>query len=197
MKVLRAGSESAPHTIILLHGRGATAESILPLFQELQLGPEWRALAPQAPGNSWYPHSFLAPVEQNQPHLDQALQTVDAVIGDLPPEQVAILGFSQGACLALEYATSHPRRYAAVAALTGGLIRLQHQGDMQGTPFFLGSGDPDAHVPFSRVTESAQLLAAMGAEVELRRYPGMPHTINHDQLNCCRAILNAPKGTLK
>lgn len=197
MKVLRAGSESAPQTLILLHGRGASAESILSLFQELQLGPEWQALAPQAPGNSWYPYSFLAPVEQNQPQLDQALQTVDSVIGDLPADRVAILGFSQGACLALEYAASHPRRYAAVAALTGGLIRLSHQGDLQGTPFFLGSGDPDPHVPFGRVEESAQLLTSLGAQVELRRYPRMPHAINHDQLTYCRALLKAPKGTLK
>ncbi|MBX3169057.1 MAG: alpha/beta fold hydrolase [Candidatus Eremiobacteraeota bacterium] len=197
MKILRAGPASAPNTLILLHGRGATAESILPLYQELTLGPEWRALAPQAPGNSWYPHSFLAPLEENQPYLEQSLQTVHSVIGDLTSERVAILGFSQGACLALEYAARHPRRYAAVLALTGGLIRLRQQGDLKGTPFFLGSGDPDPHVPFRRVEESALSLRGLGARVETRRYPGMPHTINHDQLNHCRALLSAPKGTLK
>lgn len=196
MKVLRAGSKSAPYTLILLHGRGASAEDILPLFDELQLGPEWRALAPQAPGNSWYPYSFLAPVEQNQPHLDRALQSIASLVSTLG-ERVALLGFSQGACLALEYAARHPRRYHAVMALTGGLITLKHQGDMQGTPVFLGSGDPDPHVPFSRVEESANLLSAMGAQVERRRYPGMPHTINHDQLNYCRELLASPKGTLK
>lgn len=197
MKVLRAGPESAPNTLILLHGRGATAESILRLYHELALGSEWRAVAPEAPGNSWYPYSFLAPLEQNQPHLQQALQTVDAVIGELPSERVAILGFSQGACLTLEYAARHPRRYAAVLALTGGLITLQHQGDLQGTPVFLGSGDPDPHVPFRRVEESALLFESLGARVETRRYPGLPHTIHHDQLNVSRALLNAPKGTLK
>lgn len=197
MNVQRAGPESAPNTLILLHGRGARADGMIRLYQELQLGPEWQALAPQAPGNSWYPYSFLAPVEQNQPHLDQALQTVDRVIGELASQQVAILGFSQGACLALEYAARHPRRYAAVVAFTGGLIRLGHQGDLQATPFFLGSGDPDAHVPFQRVEESARVLEALGAQVEMRRYPGMPHTINNDQLNCCRALLNAPKGIIQ
>ncbi|MBN9419055.1 hypothetical protein ABS71_07535 [bacterium SCN 62-11] len=197
MKVLRAGPASAPNTLVLLHGRGATAESILRLYPELQLGPEWQALAPQAPGNTWYPYSFLAPLDQNQPFLDQALQTVHGAIGDLPSERVALLGFSQGACLALEYAASHPRRYQAVMALTGGLIRLQHQGDLHETPVFLGSGDPDPHVPFSRVEESATHLRALGAQVEVRRYPGLPHTINQDQLNTCRGLLTAPKGTLK
>jgi predicted esterase len=195
MKVLRAGSESAPNTLILLHGRGATAESILPLYDELQLGPEWRALAPQAPGNTWYPYSFLAPVEQNQPYLDRALQTVESLVQGLPAERTAILGFSQGACLALEFAASHPRRYQAVMALTGGLIRLDHQGDLKGTPVFLASGDPDPHVPFARVEESALALKTLGAQVEMRRYPGMPHTINHDELNYCRGLLTARKGT--
>lgn len=197
MTALRAGSKSAPNTLILLHGRGASAESILPLFDELQLGPDWQAVAPQATGNTWYPYSFLAPVAQNQPFLDQALDTVDRTIGDLPSEKVAILGFSQGACLALEYAASHPRRYQAVMALTGGLIRLQHTGHLLETPVFLGSGDPDPHVPFARVEESANHLRALGARVEVRRYPGLPHTINHDQLNYCRGLLTAPKGTQK
>lgn len=196
MKVLRAGSDSAPNTLILLHGRGAGAEDILPLFPELKLPPDWRALAPQAPGNTWYPYSFLAPLEQNQPYLERALQSVESLVSPLPSERVAILGFSQGACLALEYAARHPRRYAAVMALTGGLITLQHQGDLQATPFFLGSGDPDPHVPFSLVEQSADQLSALGARVETRRYPGMPHTINHDQLNYCRELL-AAKGTLK
>ena len=197
MKVLRAGSESAPNTLILLHGRGASADDIVPLFDELRLGPEWRALAPQAPGNSWYPYSFLAPVEQNQPYLDRALQSIESLVERLPSEKVAILGFSQGACLTLEFAARHPRRYAGVMALTGGLITLKHQGDLQGTPVFLGSGDPDPHVPFSRVEESARLLSSLGGQVETRRYPGMPHTVNHDQLNYCREILTAPKGSLK
>lgn len=193
MNVLRAGPESAPTTVVLLHGRGASAESILTLYEELGI-PGLRALAPQAPGHTWYPYSFLAPIEQNQPFLDQSLQTIDQLIGHIPSGQVALLGFSQGACLALEYAARHPRRYLAVMALTGGLISLQHSGNLQGTPLFIGSGDPDPHVPFSRVEESARQLRAMGAQVEARRYPGLPHTINDDELNYCRGLLMPSKG---
>jgi predicted esterase len=186
--MLRAGPESAPKTLVLLHGRGASAASILPLYQELQL-PDWRCLAPQAPGNSWYPQSFLAPLEQNQPYLDRSLASLHELIAELPSEQVAILGFSQGACLALEYAARHPRRYAAVLALTGGLITLKHNGDLQGTPVFLGAGDPDPHVPWARVQASAELFRSLGAQVEARRYPGLPHTINDDEFDYCRALL--------
>ena len=188
MNTLRAGLESAPKTLVLLHGRGASAASILPLYHEFRL-EDWRALAPQAPGNTWYPHSFLAPLEQNQPYLDQSLRTVDELISGLPSERVAILGFSQGACLALEYAARHPRRYAAVLALTGGLITLKHSGDLQGTPVFLGAGDPDPHVPWARVQESAELFRSLGARVEARRYPGLPHTINDDEFDYCQALL--------
>ncbi|MFN8613411.1 MAG: dienelactone hydrolase family protein [Vulcanimicrobiota bacterium] len=188
MKTLRAGPESAPQTLLLLHGRGASAASILPLYQELRQS-DWKALAPQAPDQSWYPYSFLAPIGHNQPFLDQSLEIVHQQIKDLPGRQVAILGFSQGACLALEYVARHPGRYAAVMALTGGLISLDHRGDLQGTPIFLGSGDPDPHVPWKRVQESAEALRAQGARVEVRRYPGMPHTINNDQLEYCRALL--------
>lgn len=193
MNVLRAGPESAPTTLVLLHGRGASAESILTLYEELRI-PGLRALAPQAPGHTWYPYSFLAPIEQNQPFLDQSLQTIDQLIGPIPSEQVALLGFSQGACLALEYVARRPRRYQAVMALTGGLISLQHSGNLQGTPIFIGSGDPDPHVPFSRVEESARHLGALGARVEARRYPGLPHTINDDELNYCRGLLRPSKG---
>lgn len=197
MNILRAGPPSAPNTLVLLHGRGAPAETILTLFQELQLSSEWNAVAPQAPGNSWYPYSFLAPVQQNQPHLDQSLQSVEEIVSKLTSENVAILGFSQGACLALEFSTRFPRRYAGIMALTGGLITLQDRGSLLGTPIFLGSGDPDAHVPFRRVEESALHLRSLGARVEIRRYPGLPHTINHDQLNYCRELLAATKGIPK
>jgi len=122
------------------------------------------------------------------------LQAVGQLIGDIPSEQVAILGFSQGACLALEYAASHPRRYKVVMALTGGLISLQHSGNLLGTPVFLGSGDPDPHVPFSRVEESARQLRALGAQLEMRRYPGLPPTMNDDELNYCRGLLRPSKG---
>ncbi|MBS2035518.1 alpha/beta fold hydrolase [bacterium] len=194
MKTLRAGPQSAPQTLVLVHGRGASAASILPLYDHLDLS-EWKAVAPEAPGHTWYPYSFLAPIEQNQPDLDRSLRAIHDTIGDHPSEHTAILGFSQGACLALEYVARHPRRYAAIMALTGGLISLNHDGDLKGTPVFLGSGDPDPHVPWARVQASAELLAGLGAQVEARRYPGLPHTINADQLAYCRALL-APKGNL-
>jgi phospholipase/carboxylesterase len=190
--------EEASATLILVHGRGATAESILSLHAELGLGA-LAALAPQAAGNSWYPHSFLAPLEANQPFLDSALCRLEALVADLlargvPSNRVALLGFSQGACLTLEFTARHPRRYGAVMGLTGGLIGppgtpRDYPGHLGGTPIFLGSGDPDPHVPFERVRETEAVLTRMGAMVELRRYPGMPHTINEDELNACRMLL--------
>lgn len=185
-------------TLILLHGRGATADSIRPLAAELE-ADRFRVVAPQAHGNSWYPYSFLAPLEANQPHLDRALARLEALVQPLSSEEVALLGFSQGACLALEYVARHPRRYGAVMALTGGLIgppgtSRNYPGDLRGTPVFLGSGDPDSHVPFHRVEESARVLQGMGARVELRRYPGLPHTINDDELESCRQLLKGVKS---
>lgn len=172
--------------LILLHGRGASAADIATLVPEL--GWTGEVAAPQAPGRTWYPHSFLAPVEANQPYLDQALAQVDELVRG--EDNVALLGFSQGACLALEYVARHPRRYGAVMALTGGLIRpVPSPGSLAGTPVFLGTSDPDPHVPYSRVQESAAVLERMGATVDLRRYPGLPHTINQDELDACRALL--------
>jgi predicted esterase len=190
--------EQALATLILLHGRGATAESILSLYAELGLGA-LAALAPQAAGCTWYPHSFLAPLEANQPFLDSALRRIESLVADLlargvPSDRIALLGFSQGACLTLEFTARHPRRYGAVIGLTGGLIGppgtpRDYPGRLSGTPVFLGTSDPDPHVPFERVRETEGVLARMGAAVELRRYPGMPHTVNDDELNACRIML--------
>jgi predicted esterase len=182
----------------MVHGRGATAQSILSLYDELGIDA-LAALAPQAAGGSWYPHSFLAPIETNQPWLDSALGRIESIVtglieAGLPTERIALLGFSQGACLSSEFVARHPRRYGAVMALSGGLIgppgMSRHDtGSLAATPVFLGIGDPDAHVPFSRVDETRVALTAMGASVELRRYPGMPHTINQDELEACRSLL--------
>ena len=190
--------EDAAATLILIHGRGASAQSILPLHRALHVD-RLAALAPQAAGATWYPLSFLAPIESNQPHVDSALRRIDTIVTDLlargvPSEKIAILGFSQGACLATEYVTRHPRRYGAVMGLTGGLIGpagtpRDYQGTLAGTPVFLGAGDPDPHVPFARVQETEAALTKMGAIVEMRRYPGMPHTINEDELDACRQLL--------
>jgi len=190
--------EQAVATLILVHGRGATAESILSLYAALGLG-ELAVLAPQAAGSTWYPHSFLAPLEANQPFLDTALRRLESLTADLlargvPGDRIALLGFSQGACLTLEFTARHPRRYGAVMGLTGGLIGppgtpRDYPGSLHGTPVFLGASDPDPHVPFERVRETEEVLVRMGAAVELRRYPGMPHTVNEDELNACRRLL--------
>jgi predicted esterase len=190
----------ADAALILLHGRGGTAESIFSLYSKLGL-PRVAALAPQAAGNSWYPQTFLAPIESNQPFLDSALRRVDTLIGDLlasgvPTERIAIMGFSQGACLASEYAARNPRRYGAIMALTGGLIGppgtpRDYVGSLAGTPVFMGTSDPDSHVPVERVKETAAVLERLGGVVELRRYPGMPHTVNEDELLACRALLES------
>jgi len=196
--VLTEGPGDAGAAVVLLHGRGASAEGMLELGRELRVEGV-RLIAPQAAGNTWYPQSFLAPLANNQPYLDSALGLVESVVagvidGGVPASRVALLGFSQGACLTLEFVARHPRRYGAVMGLTGGLIGPQgtprgYPGSLDGTPVFLGSSDPDPHVPFARVRETEAVLAGMGAVVELRRYPGMAHTVNEDELDACRHLL--------
>ena len=203
--VISAGPppEDAGAAVVMIHGRGASAESILDLYPVL--GNETlAALAPQAAGHTWYPHSFLAPIESNQPYLDSALAKIDSVVADLlergvPTERIAILGFSQGACLTSEYVARRPRRYGAVMSLTGGLIGpagtpRNYTGSLDGTPVFLGTSDPDPHVPFERVKETEAVLARLGGKLEVRRYPGMPHTINQEEVDVCRAMLEAMVG---
>jgi predicted esterase len=198
--VLRAGPppEQAAATLIMTHGRGAGAESILSLYQPLGIA-NLAAIAPEAAGATWYPYSFLAPMGSNQPYLDSALRRIETLVSDLldggvHSERIALLGFSQGACLTSEFVARHPRRYGAVMALTGGLIGppgtpRDYAGSLDGTPVFLGTSDPDPHVPFERVEETAAVLTRMGARVETRRYPGMPHTINQEELDACRALI--------
>ena len=191
--------EKAAISLILIHGRGAPAQGMLELYDALGL-KNVAALAPQAAGHTWYPQSFLAPIEANQPYLDSALARIDSIVTDLmsrgiAADRIALLGFSQGACLTSEYIARHPGRYAAAMVLTGGLIGppgtpRDYPGSLGGTPVFLGTSDPDPHVPFSRVTETQAVLSAMGAKVELRRYPGMPHTVNEDELEVCRQMLS-------
>src|SRR5437764_1855775 len=190
--------DAAAATLVLMHGRGGSAEDILSLYTELRL-PDLAALAPQAAGNTWYPQSFLAPLEENQPYLDSALRRLETILADLrargvPGDRIAILGFSQGACLTLEFTARHPQRYGAVIGLTGGLIGppgspRNYAGSFDGTPVFLVTSDPDPHVPFARVRETDEVLTKLGAVVELRRYPGMPHTVNRDELDATRSLL--------
>lgn len=190
--------EQAEAVLVLLHGRGGTAASILSLYDQFQ-SPTLAAIAPQAAESSWYPHSFLAPLSSNQPFLDSAIRWLESIVAGLigqgiPSNRIALLGFSQGACLALEFIARHPRQYGAVLGLTGGLIGppgtpRDYPGSLDGTPVFLGTSDPDPHVPFERVRETEDVLSKMGAVVEVRRYPGMPHTINEDEIAASRNLL--------
>jgi phospholipase/carboxylesterase len=190
--------EQADACLVLVHGRGAAVEGMLELYEQLR-APWCAAVAPQAPGRSWYPQSFLAPIETNEPYLDSSLQHLESVIAHLfaqkiPSERIALLGFSQGACLSAEFSARFPRRYGAIMALTGGLIGpagspRKYSGSLAKTPVFLGSSDPDPHVPFWRVEETRDVLSAMDASVEIRRYPGMGHTINAEELDVCRQLL--------
>lgn len=199
--VLQAGTSlsQADLAVVLLHGRGGSAENILELSSAFRL-PNVAYFAPQAAGHTWYPLSFLAPREANEPHLSSALAKVESIVRSLEQaafgrERVVVAGFSQGACLATEFLASHPTRYGGLIAFTGGLIgppgSLRHPwaGEFAGTPALLSSGDPDAHVPWARVEESAEILQAMGATVTTKRYPGRPHTITQEELDLARDLL--------
>ena len=193
----------ASATCLMLHGRGASAADILSLYAHLDVD-RVAAMAPDAPGRTWYPRSFMASLSENQPALDAAVERIDGLINGLlrdgvAIEHIALLGFSQGACLALEYVIRHPRPYGAVMALTGGYIgppgpERAASGRLDGVPVFLGANDPDPHVPFERVRETEALLRRMGAAVEVKRYPGEPHAVNADELRICRGILMRISG---
>jgi len=191
-------------TVILVHGRGASADDIIGLAEELQFN-DVAYLAPQAAGNSWYPYSFLAPMEQNEPGISSAIHVVSRLLESLGEqgvnsERIAFLGFSQGACLALEFTARHARRYAGVFALSGGLIGppgtpRNYAGTFGGTPVFLGCSDIDPHIPLERVHESAEVFGRMDATVDERIYPRMGHTVNHDELHAVQDILRARQVT--
>ncbi|MCW5965675.1 MAG: alpha/beta fold hydrolase [Bryobacterales bacterium] len=184
--------------LILLHGRGGSAEDIFGLAPMLGMD-DLLFLAPEAPGNTWYPFSFLSPIAQNEPSLSAALETVARMVEVAAAaaggaSRVVLAGFSQGACLSLEYAARNPQSYGGVVALSGGLIGppgtvWNQDGDFGGTPVFLGCSDVDPHIPVTRVRESTTHLRAMGANVTERIYPGMGHTINDDELDAFRQIL--------
>jgi phospholipase/carboxylesterase len=198
--VIRAGVPlaSARAAVVLIHGRGATAEGMLALGGALG-AKDVAFIAPQAPARSWYPHSFLEPLEQNEPYLSQGLgivgETVDGLAREgVAPERVLLVGFSQGACLALEYAARNARRYGGVAGLSGGLIGPEgtprdYAGALDGTPVFLGCSDEDAHIPEARVHDSADVLTKLGGAVTTRIYPGMAHTVVDDEIRHVQRIL--------
>jgi predicted esterase len=191
----------------MVHGRGASARDILGLAGEVG-GDDLAFLAPQAAGNTWYPNRFMAPMASNEPYLSSALGAIDAVVrrceaAGFGADRLVLLGFSQGACLALEYAARHARRYGGLAGLSGGLIGpprtpRDYAGSLAGTPVFLGCSDVDDHIPLARVEETAEVLGRLGGGVDMRIYPGMGHTIIRDELTAVQALLDglglAPPG---
>jgi phospholipase/carboxylesterase len=188
---------SAHAAMLLVHGRGATAEDIMTVGAELHQ-PGFAYLAPQAAGGTWYPNRFMAPFASNEPWLNSALGVLETLLNKIgatiPPERVLFLGFSQGACLTLEFAARHARRYGGLVGLTGALIGpdgtpRDYAGSFAGTPTFLGCSDVDPHVSKERVVEAGEVLKRMGATVELRLYPGMGHTVNEDELAAVRTIM--------
>lgn len=203
--VLLAGEpiERARAAMIMIHGRGASAEDILSISTEFQQ-PGFIYLAPQAAGYTWYPNSFLAPLASNEPELSSALAVISGLLNQLasyniPAERTILLGFSQGACLSLEFAARHARRYGGVAGLSGGLIGpdetpRNYPGSLEDTPIFLGCSDVDPHIPKARVVESAEILRRLGGNVTARLYPGMGHTVNLDEIQSVQAMM-APLST--
>lgn len=184
--------------MVMVHGRGASADNILDLVPLLRMDGV-AFLAPQAAGGQWYPYGFMAPIERNEPGITSGLRAISRVLeqvaaAGVPTERALLLGFSQGACLATEFAARHARRYGGVACLSGGLIGpdgtpREYAGSLDGTPVFLGCSDVDAHIPEPRVRESAEVLRRLGGEVTMRIYPGMAHTINDDEITEVRRMI--------
>jgi phospholipase/carboxylesterase len=199
-QIVTAGTpvDKAKKAIIMLHGRGASAASIISLKDHLALDG-YAIFAPQATEHSWYPYSFMAPVSNNQPMLDSALQVIGELVADIKQQGIAqeniyILGFSQGACLTLEYATRNAGRYGGIIAFTGGLVGEKlaienYQGDFNQTPVLIATGDPDPHVPVSRVNESVVVMEGLNAKVTLKVFKGRQHTISAEELALANELL--------
>lgn len=206
---LRAGpsAESANACAILVHGRGAPADSMLSLAEALRL-PDVHYRAPQAPGMTWYPESFLAPLQANEAGIESGLDTIGNVLDALqaegvPVERIVLIGFSQGACLATEFAARQPRRYGGIVALSGGLIGnvqldgaeapddkgFEYEGSLEGTPVLLACSDVDPHIPVERVRQTQDVMAELEGEVDLRIYKGMGHTVNSDEVRAVQRLL--------
>ncbi len=200
--VLHVGSplDKATVAVIMLHGRGSTADDILSLSQEFNTG-EVAYLAPQAAGYQWYPNRFIAPLDSNEPYLTSALTLVGDLVkhvekAGISQEQIVLLGFSQGACLALEYAARNAGRYGGVVGLSGALIgppgiSRTYLGSMNQTPVFLGCSDVDFHIPLETVIESASVFRRLQGNVTERIYPGMGHTVNEDEINFVDDLLRS------
>jgi len=199
--LLHAGTPlaTAHAAMLLVHGRGASAADIMTVGQEL-MHPDFAYLAPQAAGNAWYPNPFTASIESNEPYFSSAISVLEDVLAKItehvPQERLILLGFSQGACLALEFAARHARRYGGVVGFSGGLIGpdgtpRDYPGNFQGTPIFIGCSDVDPHIAKARVLEAGDVLKRMGAAVTVKLYPNMAHTVNADELHSAAQIVEA------
>jgi predicted esterase len=200
-RILQAGEPlaKARAAMILVHGRGASAEDIMTIAAEVQI-PGFAYLAPQAANNAWYPYPFTSPIESNEPYLSAALSMlgslVERVEETVPVSRLVLLGFSQGACLATEFAARNAKRYGGVIGLSGGLIGpdgtpRDYPGDFDATPVFLGCSDVDPHIPKERVLETADVFRRMGARVTARLYSGMAHTVSLEEIAEVRALVSA------
>lgn len=188
----------AKKVLIMLHGRGAPAEDILGLATHLALN-DFTLLAPQATNFTWYPYSFLAPPQQNEPWLSSALENLNDLVNDIDKagidqQNIFFTGFSQGACLTLEFVTRHARRWGGVAAFTGGLIgdkiyTENYHGNFQAMPVFIGSSNPDPHIPVERVRETTAVLQSMNASVTEKIYPNLGHTISEDEIRLANVMV--------
>src|SRR5882762_3763498 len=183
--------------MILVHGRGASAADIMTVAADLK-HPGVAYLAPQAAGNTWYPNPFTAPTESNEPYLSSALEVLASLLTSVEKsvaaDRIILLGFSQGACLTLEFAARNARRYGGVVGLSGGLIgpdgtSRDYPGTFDGTPAFLGCSDVDPHIKKERVLEAADVYTRLGAKVMARLYPLMGHTVNEDEIQAVREIV--------
>ncbi|HEY7685917.1 MAG TPA: dienelactone hydrolase family protein [Gemmatimonadales bacterium] len=200
--ILLGGAPLAEATgaLVLLHGRGGSAQDMLDLARDLDR-PRFAWLVPEAAGRHWYPYSLLEKVERNRPHLNSALSLVKRIMerieaAPIPPERVVLLGFSQGASVALEFAARNARRYGGLVALSGALLGPEgtprdYNGALAGTPVFLGSGDADPHLPKRRVDEAATVFERLGATVTKRLYQGLGHAIHPDEIAVARGMLEA------
>lgn len=204
--VLRAGSDprTARAAMIMVHGRNAGPANILD-FAPVLARPEFLYVAPAASGGTWYPNSFMAPRERNEPGISSGLFVIESLVADLmtqgfPPEKIMLLGFSQGACLTSEFSIRHPRRYGGVMVLSGGLIGAPGTTwddvtiSLDGTPVFLGCSDVDSHIPAERVLESEAVFRRLGAAVVRKLYPGMPHTVIGDEIEHVQRAMDAVLG---
>jgi predicted esterase len=200
-RIVQAGDPlaAARAAMILLHGRGATAEDIMTIASEVQR-PGWAFLAPQAADNAWYPNPFTAPLESNEPYFSAALDTVTRVFElaqtSVPAQRIVLLGFSQGGCLTLEWAARHAQCFGGVVGLSAGLIgpdgtARDYPGDFDGTPVFLGCSDVDPYIEKRRVEEAATVFQHTGAAVTLRLYPGMAHLVSGEEIAEIRRLVEA------